>query len=324
MTSDFDPTEGIHHVTALASDPQRNVDFYTETLGLRLVKQSVNQDEVHTYHLFYGDGAGSPGTSMTFFPIEHARPGRAGAGMAQTTSFLVDPDAVDYWVERFEDLGVEYSDPEQRADETVVPFRDPDGLQLELVAHPDAPAGTPWDESPVPAENQIRGFFGVTLALRAAGPTADLLSAMGYERVGDVDAERQRFRSSGDRGFVVDIVEDSDRERGVPGAGTVHHVAFRVPNDEVHESWRKALVARQLNVTDIIDRKWFHSIYFREPGGVLFEIATENPGYTVDEELDALGTSLVLPEWLEGRREEIEANLPPLDVSRPATMEAEQ
>ncbi|WP_332898059.1 ring-cleaving dioxygenase [Haladaptatus sp. CMSO5] len=324
MTSDFEPTGGIHHVTALASDPQRNVDFYTETLGLRLVKQSVNQDEVHTYHLFYGDGIGSTGTSMTFFPIEHARQGRVGSGQVQTVAFLIDPDAVEFWVERFSALGVDYAAPETRGDETVIPFRDPDGLHLELVAHPDAPAGNPWEHSPVPDAHQIRGFFGVTLALHTAGPTADLLEAMGYARVGDIDAARTRFRADGDLGFVVDIIANEERGRGVPGAGTVHHVAFRVPDDDTHEQWRQALIARNLNVTDVIDRKWFHSIYFREPGGVLFEIATENPGYTVDEELAALGTNLVLPEWLEGRRSEIESKLTPLDISRPATMEADQ
>jgi glyoxalase family protein len=303
------PTPGIHHVTAIASDPGRNHDFYTETLGLRLVKRSVNQDDVGVYHLFYGDHGGSPGTSMTFFPYTDARPGQVGTGQVSTTQFLVPGASVDYWVDRLADDGVTVDDPIERFGDTVIPFRDPDGLPLELVARADAPDGDP-PQGPVPAEHAIRGFFGVTLTLQSTGPTADLLTEMGFEQVAEA-GDRRRFEADGDLGYVVDLLEEPQAPRGQPGAGTVHHVAFQVTDEEQAE-WRDVLMAHGLRPTEIIDRKWFESVYARTSGGVLFEFATESPGYTVDEDLDSLGDSLVLPEWLEDRRDEIEAGLPPL------------
>jgi glyoxalase family protein len=302
---------GVHHVTAIGSDPARNAEFYTETLGLRLVKRSVNQDDVSAYHLFYGDHGGSPGTSMTFFPYPGAAPGRPGTGQATTVAFLIPESAVDYWVDRLGDAGVDADAPRERFGDTVVPFRDPDGLPLELVAREDAPAGDP-PVSPVPAEGAIRGFHGVTLSLVDTERTATLLEAMGFDET-DGEGDRRRFEADGDLGYAVDLREAPGGPQGRPGAGTVHHVAFQVTREDQSE-WRDALIDHGLRPTEIIDRKWFESVYARTTGGVLFEYATKEPGYTVDEELDALGERLVLPEWLEDRRDEIEAGLPPLDV----------
>ena len=311
---------GIHHVTAIADDPGRNLDFYTDTLGLRLVKQSVNQDDVSVYHLFYGDHRGSPGTSMTFFPYVGASPGRVGTGQVATTQFMIPATAVEYWRDRLEAAAVDVEDPIERFGETVLPFTDPDGLQVELVGVSDPPAGDPPD-GPVPAEHAIRGFYGVTLRLDDARGTASLLETMGFEEATGADAtpaddesvERRRFVADGDLGYIVDLVVEADAERGLPGAGTVHHVAFRVTAEE-QAAWREVLIDRGLRPTEIIDRKWFESVYVRTPGGVLFEFATESPGYTVDEDLEELGESLVLPAWLEDRRDEIEADLPTLDA----------
>ncbi|GAB3420039.1 ring-cleaving dioxygenase [Haloparvum alkalitolerans] len=309
-----DPTPGIHHVTAIGSDPGRNHAFYTETLGLRMVKRSVNQDDVGVYHLFYADHEGSPGTSMTFFPYEDARPGRVGSGQARTVAFLIPADAVDFWVDRLEAADeVDAVSTFERFGDPVVAFEDPDGLPLELVGRADAPEPN-LPESPVPEEHAIRGFFGVTLALGSVDPTAALLEEMGFERAAeDPDQHRTRFEADGDRGYVVDLETDPNAPQGRPGAGTVHHVAFQVDDDEQAE-WREVLQGQGLRPTEIIDRKWFRSVYARTQGGVLFEFATKSPGYAVDEPLDALGEELVLPEWLEDRREEIEAALPPLST----------
>jgi glyoxalase family protein len=302
---------GIHHVTAVGSDPARNARFYTEILGLRLVKRSVNQDDTSVYHLFYGDHGGSPGTSMTVFPYPNARPGRVGNGQASAVAFLIPGDAVDYWVDRFGAEGVDADEPRERFGDVVIPFRDPDGLPLELVARADAPAGDP-PEGPVPADHAIRGFFGVTLSLSDADRTATLLETMGFEAAGD-ESDRRRYVADDDLGYVVDVVEDPDARSGRPGAGTVHHVAFQV-TQATQPEWRQVLMDHGLRPTEIIDRKWFESVYTRTTGGVLFEYATEEPGYTVDEDLEHLGERLVLPEWLEGRRDEIEASLPPLEL----------
>jgi glyoxalase family protein len=301
---------GIHHVTAIAGDPERNFAFYTETLGLRLVKKSVNQDDVHVYHLFYADHGGSPGTSMTFFPYTNARQGRVGTGQVTTTQFLIPAESVDYWTDRLDDEGVGFVTDERFGD-TVIGFEDPDGLPLELVARADAPAGDP-PEGPVPEEHAIRGFFGVSLSLSTAQPTANLLETMGF-RPTEKEERRQRFEADGELGYVVDLLEDPQAPQGQPGGGTVHHVAFQVTEDE-QEQWRDVLQQAGLRPTEVIDRTWFKSVYARTEGGVLFEFATEEPGYTVDEPLESLGEELVLPEWLEDRRDEIEDALPELSV----------
>jgi glyoxalase family protein len=307
-----DPTPGVHHVTAIGSDPGPNLEFYTGTLGLRLVKRSVNQDDASVYHLFYGDRRGSPGTSMTFFPYPGAQEGRVGTGQVRTTQFLIPGDAVDYWVDRLAAAGVDADDPRERFGDTVIGLRDPDGLPLELVARDDAPVGDA-PAGPVPEERAIRGFFGVTLSLTSLEPTADLLEAVGFTPVEERGA-RQRFRADGDLGYVVDAVEEPEETPGRPGAGTVHHVAFQVDADD-QERYRDLLQSRGLRPTEVIDRKWFQSVYVRTTSGILLEFATEDPGYTVDEDIDSLGERLVLPEWLEERRAEIEANLPELPTT---------
>ncbi len=300
---------GIHHVTAISSDPGRTHRFLTETLGLRLVKRSVNQDDVSVYHLFYGDRSGSPGTSMTYFPYTDAQPGRVGTGQVTTVQFTVPAGSVEYWTDRLDSEGVAHGPPRERFGDTVVTFEDPDGLPMELVARADAPDGDPPD-GPVPDQHAIRGFFGVTLSLATASGTGSLLKTMGFQPTRS-ENHRQRFRAGGDLGAVVDVLEDPEAPRGEAGAGTVHHVAFQV-SDAEQAQWHDALVERGLRPTQIIDRKWFRSIYARTEGGVLFEFATKSPGYTVDESVDELGEHLVLPEWLEDRRTEIESNLPEL------------
>ena len=305
-------TPGLHHVTAVAADPARNLAFYTDTLGLRLVKRSVNQDDPGVHHLFYGDRVGSPGTSLTFFPYPEASTGQAGAGQATTVGLAIPPDAVSFWLDRLDENDVDREEPRERFGETVVPFRDPDGLDLELVARDVAPGELP--DGPVPQEQAIRGFADVTLTVTDSEAMAGLLGAMGYREVGKAEGLR-RFEASGERGAGLYLREDPSAERGRQGAGTVHHIAFRVTAAE-QEAWRELLTDRGLRPTEIIDRKWFESVYARTPGGVLFEFATESPGYTVDESVADLGSGLVLPAWLEEQRAEIEAQLPPLEGAR--------
>ncbi|WP_255195760.1 ring-cleaving dioxygenase [Halorarius litoreus] len=304
------PIEGLHHVTSVAGDPARNYRFFTEVLGLRLVKRTVNFDDVTTYHLYYGNEVGEPGTALTFFPFEDGRPGRVGAGQVQTTQFHVPEGSLDYWVERFDDHGVEYDAPEDRLDERVLAFRDPDGLEYELVASTQETTVEPWGEV-VPEAYAIRGFYGVTLAVHEAEPTATLLETMGYERVAE-ESDRTRYEASGETAVVVDLVETD--VGGRPGVGTVHHVAFRVADDDAEFAWQEALRDQGFDVTEQKDRQYFRSIYFRERNGILFEFATEVPGFDRDEPAEALGEELKLPPWLAEDRDRIEAELPPLEL----------
>ncbi|MFW5965331.1 MAG: ring-cleaving dioxygenase [Halodesulfurarchaeum sp.] len=302
-------TPGLHHVTAIAGDPVRNRSFYTDTLGLRLVKRSVNQDDPSVWHLFYGDRAGSPGSSLTVFPYPGASPGRAGTGQVTTVGLSIPTGSVEYWIDRLEKADCHREEPLERFDTTVVPFRDPDGLQLELVEAGGPPGDPP--EGPVPPEHAIRGFADVTLTVAEEGSLPGLLGAMGYRETG-TRGQLTRFETDGERGSVLYYRTDPEAPRGRQGAGTVHHVAFRV-RKATQAKWREALIDRGLRPTEIIDRKWFASVYVRTGPGILFEFATETPGYTVDEPVDALGSKLVLPEWLENRRAEIESALPPLE-----------
>jgi glyoxalase family protein len=323
------PTPGIHHVTCIAGDPQRNLDFWVETLGLRLVKRSINQDDPSTYHFFFADAEGTPGTSMTFFPWEGMNQGKVGSGQVSGTAFRVPEGSLDYWESRFDERGVEYDGRVERFDETVLPFRDPDGLPVELVEvgiGEDEPT-VPWTEF-VPEEHAIRGFHSVTLWLADPEPTEDLLRTMGLEEVGTEQAqgdapgdERTRFAASGTVGKYIDVLPTV--EGGRRGHGTVHHVAFQTPTDEDQEAMREAVRSAGLRPTAQIDRHWFRSVYFREFGGVLFELATSGPGYTSDEPLDELGEQLVLPGQFESRREEIEAGLTDVTIPRSGTVEAD-
>ncbi|MFC4543513.1 ring-cleaving dioxygenase [Halosolutus amylolyticus] len=308
-------TPGLHHVTAIAGDPQANAEFYVGTLGLRFVKKTVNHDDTGTYHFYFGDEEGTPGTNVTFFPwSDRGHPGQFGAGQTRDTAYLIRPDSVDYWADRLASAGIEV-DRAERFGEPVLGFDDPDGIGLELVASEDAAAADakPWADSPVPADHQLRGFHSVTLAVDAFDPTADVLTdLLGYE-LEDEDDGRRRYRTpAGGPGSIVDLVE-TDADRGRMGVGTVHHVAFAAADVDEQERWRDAFQEYGLNVTQVIDRTYFRSIYSREPGGVLFEVTTTGPGFTVDEDVDELGTSLALPEWLEDERERIEAQLPEFD-----------
>ncbi len=315
-------TPGIHHVTCIAGDPQQNLDFWVETLGLRLVKRSVNQDDPGTYHFFYADSEGNPGTSMTFFPWEDMSAGKVGSGQVSRTAFRVPEGSLDYWESRFDDYGVEHHDRVERFGETVLPFRDPDGLPVELVETeiPDDDPTEPWTEF-VPESNAIRGFHSVTLWVADPQPTQELLETMGLENVGTEQAqgdtpgdERTRFAAEGPVGKYVDVLPTI--EGGRQGHGTVHHVAFQTPTDDDQESMRTAVRKEGLNPTAQINRHWFRSVYFREHAGVLFELATNGPGYDSDEPLAELGERLVLPGKFEGRREQIESNLTPVEIPR--------
>lgn len=315
-------TPGIHHVTCVAGDPQQNIDFWAETLGLRLVKRSVNQDDPTTYHFFFADACGTPGTSMTFFPWEDLADGKIGSGQVSRTAFRVPEDSLDYWETRFNNRGVEHGERTERFGETVLPFRDPDGLPVELVATaiPDDDPTSPWTEF-VPDEAAIRGFHSVTLWLADPGPTQDLLEKMGLEKVGTEQApgdtpgdERTRFSAEGPVGKHVDVLPTI--EGGRQGHGTVHHVAFQTPTDDDQTSMREIAQSDGLRPTAQIDRHWFRSVYFREHGGILFELATNGPGYDSDEPIEKLGERLVLPGEFGDRREQIETELTNVSIPR--------
>jgi glyoxalase family protein len=305
-------TSGIHHVTAISGEPQRNVDFYVGLLGLRLVKKTVNFDDPGTYHLYYGDGAGSPGSIMTFFPWAGAPNGRIGAGQLTVTAFSFPATSLGYWTERLVEGGVRFERPEDRFGETVLRFPDPDGLRLELVAATDD-VREGWAGGPVPPEHAVRGFHHVTLLSSDAAGTAELMTdSLGFRQTGEAEGRTRFEAGEGGPGDTVDVANGSGFPRGTMGVGTVHHVAFRVPDEERQLELREKVAALGYNVTPVLDRNYFRSIYFREPGGVLFEIATDPPGFAADEDTEHLGESLKLPPWLEPRRGEIEGVLPPL------------
>lgn len=298
--------DGIHHVTSMAGDPAEAVRFYREVLGLRLVKRTVNFDDPHTYHLYFGDEVGSPGTALTLFPYGDGRAGQAGAGQVTGTAFRVPEGSLDYWADRLDDHGVARERPVEAFGHRMLGFEDPDGLWYELVAVGDAGDVEPWDAE-VPAEHAIRGFFGVSISLSSPGPTAGVLDLLGFEREGE-DGDRTRYRvPGGDPGAVVDL--RTTGTTGQMGVGCVHHVAFRVPDTDAQADWQARLRDHGHRVTEIKDRQYFESIYFREPGGVLFELATDGPGFDRDEDRAALGEQLKLPPWLEGDRESIAAAL---------------
>lgn len=305
---------GIHHVTAICSDPRRNLAFYTDDLGLRMVKRTVNFDDPTTWHLYYGDETGSPGSALTFFAWGTLPPGRVGLGQTASTAFTIPERSLAYWTGRLADRGIPHEEPERRFDHTVVALRDPDGMTLELVATKGARALAAWSGGPVPAEHAIRGFFGVTLVVSDAEATGRVLTkALGFSQQG-LENNRMRFCAAGGGplGGVVDVVADPAAVPGRQGAGSVHHVAFRAADDAAELDMAAAVRDLDLRPTDPIDRNYFHSVYFREPGGVLFEIATDGPGFTVDEPAETLGSALKLPAWFEARRAQIEAALPAL------------
>lgn len=305
---------GLHHITAIASDPRTNLDFFTRVLGLRFVKKSVNQDDPGTYHLYYGDNVGSPGTALTFFPWLGLRRGRPGTGQAYATGFSVPAAALAFWQERLARLDVPTLALETRFGEQVLPLADPDGMRLELIFTVETDPRAPAVSRDVPAEHAIRGFHSSTLALTDATATAALLTdAMGY-RLHAQENHRARYATAdGGPGTYVDLLTDPKLPRGLNGAGTVHHIAFRVATEADQVAAHDLLGELGLGVSPVIDRAYFKSIYYREPGGVLFEIATDQPGFAIDESVETLGTKLSLPPRLEPHRAEIEKILPPLN-----------
>lgn len=307
------PTPGIHHITAIAGSARDNLRFYRDLLGLRFLKKTVNFDDPTTYHLYYGDKAGSPGTILTFFPWERMRRGRPGAGQIVAIGFHVPVDSLAYWRGLLEGEGLAPRE-EQRMGERLLRFGDPDGLTLELIETPEAAALPFWGQGPIPDEKAIRGFHSATALYRHAADSVPLLTDVLGMRVAAEEEGRTRYAMSGANvpGIHYDVVEDPAAERGVQGTGTVHHIAFRVGHHEEQEDLRRRVAAAFLQVTPIIDRTYFHSIYFREPGGVLFEAATDAPGFTVDESVEDLGSSLKLPPQHEPHRAGIERSLPPL------------
>ncbi|HEY8687056.1 MAG TPA: ring-cleaving dioxygenase [Chloroflexota bacterium] len=316
---------GIHHVTAVSGSGPRNLAFYTKVLGLRLVKKTVNQDVPSTYHLFYADEVGTPGTEMTFFEWPDVPAHAPGAGDVSATGFVVpNRTALEWWVQRFDAEGVPHAGIEERAGRPVLAFTDPEGQRLELIVG-ERTDSKPWSAGPVPEEYAIRGFASVTLVVRRPEPTVRVLTdIMGFRAAGNytVDGSQQVLvfeTGAGGIGTEVHLVVNPKLPQAQTGIGGVHHVAFRTPSDEEHRQWQLDLTRAGLGVTPVIDRFYFRSIYFREPGGVLFEIATDGPGFTADEDLAHLGEHLSLPPFLEQRRAELEAVLPPLETELATT-----
>lgn len=308
--------EGIHHVTAMAGSPQQNVDFYAGILGLRLVKKTVNFDAPDVYHLYYGDETGLPGTIMTFFPFRNIRPGKAGLGQAAVTAFSVPEGSLDYWLKRFAQFGVKHESPQARFDETVVYFEDMDGLGLELVAN-SRDERTPFTYGSIPPEHAILGFYSVELWESAYERTESLLAnQLGHRFVAESGARRRYSTDAkGKPGRIIDIVWDANKPYGFGGSGAVHHIAFDTPSDEGQLAVREQLLSAGLHATPVLDRQYFRSIYFREPGGVLFEVATTAPGFLYDESREHLGEALKLPPWEEHRRDYIEKLLAPITLN---------
>ena len=305
---------GIHHVTALASTPQANLDFYAGILGLKLVKKTINFDAPEIYHLYYGDESGSPGTILTFFPYPGIPKGRKGKGQLTVTSFSIPASSIDYWIHRLNQYQIPFTPPQIRfGDEVVIYFEDFDGLGLELIANnQDTRPGFTYGN--IPLEASIRGFHGVTLSEECSEKTAKFLENTLNHHLVKEKGNRFRYSSSGLPGSFVDILCSPDALAGTPGHGTIHHIAFATPSDNTQETLRKNLLKEKYNTTPVLDRQYFHSIYFREPGGVLFEIATIPPGFTVDEEVADLGHHLKLPSWQESNRRMIENELTPLTL----------
>jgi glyoxalase family protein len=308
-----DKITGIHHITAIAGNAKRNVDFYTRVLGLRMVKRTVNFDDPGTYHFYYGNETGTPGTILTFFPWEGIAGGRTGTGMATEIGYSVNRDSLPFWVERFRQLQVSHSTTAERMGEVYLPFRDPDGLNISLIGTKDVDDRRPWSTPEVPAAAGTSGFHSVTLTLRDIVPTASILTDVFGYRQERQEGNRYRFRTDAiPTAAVVDLVEAPKEGHGLSGGGTNHHVAFRVANEEMQMAFREKILSRGLHITPKINRDYFYSVYFREPGGVLFERATDNPGFTVDEPVGELGTHLKLPGQYESMRAEIEQSLPAL------------
>ena len=309
---------GLHHVTAIAGNAQDNLDFYAGVLGMRLVKKSVNQDDPGTYHLFYADGEGHPGTDLTFFPWPDLPPGRKGTGLTVEVALAVPSGSLEFWQERLSGHGIQPGGVEVRFGTRYLPFTDPHGLGLALALTDDPREFAPWPDSPVPSTYQVRGLHGVRLWERDLSLTDRFLtSGLGFSKAGEEGGWHRYTVGDGGSGRQLDVRELPGERQGTWGIGSVHHIAWRVPDDQTQRAAQDRVQAAGRQPTDVIDRFWFKSVYFREPGGALFEIATDGPGFAVDEAPDALGTTLVLPPWLEPSRSRIEAALPALRPTAP-------
>jgi glyoxalase family protein len=307
-------TTGIHHVTAIAGDAQTNYDFYAGVLGLRLVKKTINFDDPETHHFYYGDGPGTPGTLLTFFPWSaNAQKGRGGVHQANLISLAIPTASLGYWTHRLMEKSIQFTGPTQRNGAKVLSFQDPDGIPLELVTTDPPPADVqPWKDAPVPTEYAIRGIHSVQLWVLESKGTLDLLQKLGYDVVA---TEGNITRLAPKSGFgLIEVRTTGQFLAAKGGVGTIHHIAFRVPNDAAQADMRKLVMDESLNVTTVQDRQYFRSIYFRESGGVLFEIATDIPGFATDETLEHLGETLKLPSYLEPQRDYIESVLPKLET----------
>ena len=305
--------KGIHHITAIAGNAKKNFDFYTRVLGLRMVKKTVNFDDPHTYHFYYGDKVGTPGTILTFFPWEGITTGRRGARQVTEIGYSVPEGSLDFWQKRFEDNNVIYNKPSEKFGEQYLSFLDPDGLKFELTVPKTPDTREPWTTDEISAENATRGFHHITITSNKMDATAKILTDIFGYKLLEQHVNRYRFVTDAvENAAIVDIVEIPAEIAGHVAGGSVHHVAFRVENEEVLMQYREKIVNAGLHITEKIDRNYFYSLYFREPGGVLFELATDNPGFSVDEPVDELGSGLKLPAQYEAHRQEIEQSLPKL------------
>lgn len=304
---------GIHHITAIAGAPQENMDFYVGVLGLRLVKKSINQDSPDTYHFFFADGEGNPGTDLTFFPWPAMGPGRVGAGVWGEISFTVPADSMDWWEDHLRTHGVEPGPRESRFGEPVLPFSDPHGMALSLTGSSTYTGFrfTPWGDSPVPAEHQIRALGSATITVRSeAASAAFLKGAFGFTFAREEKGRRRYTVGEGHGGQRLDVIVDPQAQTGSWGVGSVHHVAFRVDDDAAEKAVERQILTHGGRSSGVVDRFWFKSVYVREPSGALCEVATDGPGFAVDEDMEHLGETLVLPPWYESQRAQIEAILP--------------
>lgn len=305
----------------MAGDAQRNIDFYVAVLGLRLVKRSINQDAPDVYHLYYGDEVGSPGTAMTFFPFGRAARGTRGNGEISRVAFAVPVGSQEFWIGHLSKHGISFNGPESRFGDTTISFPDPDGMMIDLVFTEHHELRFPWHAGSVPAVHAIKAFFGVTMNLAAKDPSVKVLQGILGARPVQIEGNRFRYViGEGADEAVIDLIVDPSLPYARQSAGSVHHIAWRVTDDAAHQEWQMEIAKNGLGPTEIIDRFYFHSIYFREPGGVLYEIATDNPGFTVDESVEHLGSQLVLPPWYEPHRASIEKALPPIRVQSNAVL----
>ncbi|EMA6343531.1 ring-cleaving dioxygenase [Bacillus cytotoxicus] len=303
---------GIHHISSMVNDAQRTIDFYAGVLGLRLIKRTINFDRPEVYHLYFGNQPGEPGTVITFFPWPKQLKGRIGMGQVGVTGYMIPTGSMSFWEERLQKFHVEFQ-KSTRFEETYLQFQDPDGLQIELVERDGGNSQNAWSFGGIGVENAIRGFSGATLYSAKPNKTSELLEHIfGLECIGEDDGFL-RFQAEADIGNMIDIKLTASI-RGLMGAGTVHHIAWRARDEEEHQQWWSMLKEKGYYPTEILDRNYFKALYFHEEGGILFEIATDPPGFTVDESIDALGEKLMLPSWLEEKRDELKELLPPIEV----------